>query len=170
MYKIRGADNREYGPVSAEVVREWIAQRRVIVQTLLQPQGTSDWRAISDFPEFAEALAAQRSIPAGPPPPVSALPPAVGGGARPPTSPVVRTVPETSATAIASLVLGILGFFSCGITALIGLILGFVSLVQTRHSNGRLSGGGLAIAGICVSAVFLLLTIVSLLFFLPFGA
>ncbi len=162
MYKIRGADNREYGPVSADVVRQWIAQRRVIAQTLLQPEGSSDWRMVADFPEFADALAPQSPIPAVPPsarpPPVSASPTALG---RP---------PETSATAIASLVLGILGFFSCGITALIGLILGFVSLGQIRKSNGRLSGSGLAIAGICVSGLFLLFALATFLFFIPFGA
>jgi prepilin-type processing-associated H-X9-DG protein len=65
--------------------------------------------------------------------------------------------------AIASLVLGILGFFSCGVTALIGLILGIVSLSKVRKSGGALGGGGIALAGTIVSAVFLL-------FAIPFGA
>ena len=59
--------------------------------------------------------------------------------------------------AIASLVLGILGM--CGITALVGLILGIVSLVKINKSGGRLSGQGLAIAGICVSGFMLLFSI-----------
>ncbi len=62
--------------------------------------------------------------------------------------------PHTSGMAIASLVLGILG-----ITALLGLILGIVSLVQINRSRGRLRGQGLAIAGICVSAFALLVLI-----------
>lgn len=170
MYKLRGADNREYGPVSADVVRQWITQRRVIAQTLLQVEGTSDWRMVADFPEFAEALAAQSPSPGVPPSPVPPPPPpSVARDGRAPGT-ARPTAPETSATAIASLVLGILGFFSCGITPLVGLILGFVSLSQIRSSNGRLSGRGLAIAGICLSAVFLLFTIAALLFFLPFGA
>ncbi len=163
MYKIRGADNREYGPVNAEVVRQWIAQRRVIAQTLLQREGAPEWREAADFPELADAFGVQPSVPAVPASTVPPQPPR-------PTTTTVRNVPETSATAIASLVLGILGFFSCGITSLIGLILGFVSLGQIRNSQGRLSGSGLAIAGICVSAVFLLFTVATFLFFVPFGA
>jgi hypothetical protein len=54
-------------------------------------------------------------------------------------------------------VLGILGLFSCGITALFGLVLGIVALVKIRNSQGRLSGNGLAIAGIIVSGIFLLM-------------
>jgi len=161
MYKILGADKREYGPVSAEIVRKWIGQRRVISQTLLQAEGSSAWRVITDFPEFADALAAQSAIPAVPsqpsPPPISSLP-------------AIQHALQTSGLAIASLILGILGFFSCGISAVLGGILGFVSLGQIRRSNGRLSGSGLATAGLCVSGVVLLFAIVSLLLFLPFGA
>jgi general secretion pathway protein G len=61
--------------------------------------------------------------------------------------------------AVASLVLGILG-----ITALVGLILGIVSLVQANRSRGRLGGQGLAIAGICVSAFMLVAILPAMLF------
>jgi prepilin-type processing-associated H-X9-DG protein len=59
--------------------------------------------------------------------------------------------------AIASLILGALGF--CGITGLIGLILGIVALGQIARSQGRLSGRGLAIAGICLSAFMMFASI-----------
>jgi uncharacterized membrane protein len=62
--------------------------------------------------------------------------------------------------AIASLVLGILGFL-CGLSAIPGLILGIVALSQISQSRGQLTGRGLAIAGICVSAAVLLLFLVS---------
>jgi prepilin-type processing-associated H-X9-DG protein len=64
---------------------------------------------------------------------------------------------KTSGMAIASLVLGILGL--CGITALVGLILGIISLGKINRSGGRLSGQGLAIAGICVSGFMFLFSI-----------
>jgi hypothetical protein len=64
---------------------------------------------------------------------------------------------RTSGMAIASLILGILGFFTCGITALVGLILGIVALSGIKKSNGAVSGSGLAISGICVSGIFLLM-------------
>src|SRR5258708_4452509 len=49
---------------------------------------------------------------------------------------------RTSGMAIASLVLGLLGLFSAGLTALIGLILGVVGLRQIGRSQGRLQGQG----------------------------
>ncbi len=57
MYKIIGADKKEYGPVSAEQLREWIRQGRASGQTLAQAEGQTDWRTVDTFPEFAEALA-----------------------------------------------------------------------------------------------------------------
>jgi hypothetical protein len=57
--------------------------------------------------------------------------------------------------AITSLVLGILGVFTCGLTALFGLIFGIIALVKVKNSGGKLSGNGLALAGVIVSAVFL---------------
>ena len=53
MYKIIGADQKQYGPVSADEMRQWIAEGRVNAQTLLQAEGQSDWRPLSSFPEFA---------------------------------------------------------------------------------------------------------------------
>jgi hypothetical protein len=59
----------------------------------------------------------------------------------------VTTVPtQTSGKAIASLVLGFFSFFP--LTAIIGVILGHLSLSDIRKSAGRLGGKGLAIAGL----------------------
>jgi uncharacterized membrane protein len=71
MYKIIGADKKEYGPVSDTQMREWIQQGRVGPNTLAQADGQGDWRPVIAFPEFAEALAA-KSAPA-PPPAASAV-------------------------------------------------------------------------------------------------
>jgi hypothetical protein len=89
---------------------------------------------LSEFPDFAANL----SVPGNPPVFLPATP------------------AKTSALAVTALVLGILGLFTCGLTALFGLVFGIVGLVKVRNSNGRLSGSGVAIAGICVSGVFLL--------------
>lgn len=56
MYKIIGADKKEYGPVSAEQLREWIQQGRVSAQTLVQAEGQADWRPVIAFPELADAI------------------------------------------------------------------------------------------------------------------
>jgi prepilin-type processing-associated H-X9-DG protein len=56
---------------------------------------------------------------------------------------------------------------SCGVTALIGLILGIIALVKIKKSQGALGGGGLALAGIIVSAVFILMIPVFAAMLLP---
>lgn len=56
--------------------------------------------------------------------------------------------PTVSRLAVASLVCGILGFFSAGITGVLGVIFGHVSLGRIKRSAGTLEGRGLAIAGL----------------------
>jgi len=81
--------------------------------------------------------------------------------AAPPIPPLPLTAPaapsKTNGLAIASLVLGILGLCSFGITSLIGLILGVVSMVRINRSNGLSKGWGVAAAGTVVSGVFLVM-------------
>jgi hypothetical protein len=72
MYKIVGADGRQYGPVSVDVVREWIAAGRANAETMVQPEGTTDWKPLGSFAEFADALAAK-----APPPSAPSAPPIV---------------------------------------------------------------------------------------------
>jgi hypothetical protein len=60
---------------------------------------------------------------------------------------------KTSGLAIASLVLAVCGLFTCGLTAIIGLILGIVALCAISKRTDQLKGKPLAIAGIVVSAV-----------------
>lgn len=144
MYKILGSDQKEYGPISSEQLREWIVQRRANGQTQVQPEGATQWQPLSTLPEFSAALAS-----------AGAMPPAFGtasGGAAP--------VPQkTSGMAITSLVMGILGACTLGITSIVGVILGVISLNKISKSNGQLGGKGLAIAGICVSVAAILLMI-----------
>lgn len=136
MYKVIGADGKEYGPITAKQLGQWIAQGRANAATRIRLETASEWQTLGSIPEFAEVLAQPPSLPN--------LPPAAA------------TPPKTSGLAIASLILGFLGI-ACGVTAIVGLILGIVALVQISKSQGRLTGNGLAIAGVIVSAVFLLL-------------
>ena len=68
MYKIIGGDHREYGPVTADEIRQWIAEGRANGTTQAQPEEGGDWKALAGFPEFVEALSAQT-------PPLVTLPP-----------------------------------------------------------------------------------------------
>jgi hypothetical protein len=53
MYTIIGGDGKEYGPVTAEQVRAWIAAGRANLETKVKAEGTDEWRRVADFPELA---------------------------------------------------------------------------------------------------------------------
>ncbi|MDH7501999.1 MAG: DUF4190 domain-containing protein [Verrucomicrobiota bacterium] len=149
MYTILGKDGQEYGPVTEAEVRQWIAEGRVSAVTPIRKQDAPEWRPAREFVEFAEALRAHDS-PNAPPRIAPEQPVAPGQPAG--------SVPQgkTSGLAIASLVLGILGIVTCGLTAVAGLILGIVALNKSSKTGDR-SARGFALAGTIVSAVFLVL-------------
>src|SRR5438445_172141 len=64
MYKMMGADGREYGPVSAEQLRQWIAEGRANAQTLVQSEGSTEWKALANFPELVPPSIPPRVHPA----------------------------------------------------------------------------------------------------------
>ncbi len=138
MYKIVGADDKEYGPVTEEKIREWIKEGRINSQTKIQSEGSTEWKPLSEFTEFASLLPS--------------------GATAPPVLPTSAATPgKMSAMAIVSLVLGVLGWLTLGITAVLGLVLGLIALVRISRSGGRLRGKGLALAGTIVSGVFVLM-------------
>ena len=61
MYKIIGGDQKEYGPVTVDQVRQWIVEGRATGSTLVQSEGSEEWLPLSNLPEFSAALAVQRS-------------------------------------------------------------------------------------------------------------
>jgi prepilin-type processing-associated H-X9-DG protein len=141
-YTIIGGDQKQYPFVTEDNIRSWIAEGRLNAQSLVKADADAEFRPLAEFPEFADALAARTA-----PEAVSAAYAAEAGATA-----------KTSGLAIASLVLAILGPLACGLTALIGLILGIIALVKIKNSGGALRGRGLALAGVIVSALFLLLT------------
>jgi hypothetical protein len=63
MYHIIGSDGREYGPVTAEQLREWIGQGRANAQTQVRVEGETAWRPLSDYPEFGVAAIPSTPVP-----------------------------------------------------------------------------------------------------------
>jgi hypothetical protein len=55
-FKIIGADLKEYGPVGAQQIRQWITEGRLDSETKLQVEGGADWKRLADVPELAAAL------------------------------------------------------------------------------------------------------------------
>jgi uncharacterized RDD family membrane protein YckC len=52
MFTILGADGKEYGPVTAGKIAEWIAGGRANLQTQARRDGETEWKTLGDFPEF----------------------------------------------------------------------------------------------------------------------
>jgi len=61
MFKIIGADQKEYGPVTADQINAWILEGRANGQTLVQALGSSEWKPLSGLAEFATALGVKSS-------------------------------------------------------------------------------------------------------------
>jgi hypothetical protein len=137
MYKIVGADQKEYGPVTAGELRQWIADGRADAQTLTQAEGSTEWKPLGTFPEFAA------------PPAAISYPPA------PPSFPPVKPFPQRermNGMAVAGLVLAILGLFICcgPLFSTLGLVFSCLSLNQINQDASQ-RGRSLAIAGIILS-------------------
>lgn len=83
MFTIIGGDGKEYGPVTADQVRSWIAAGRANLQTKARRDGEAEWKNLGDFAEFSATHAA--------------VPPALGGSSgsalRPATSAYVPAGP-----------------------------------------------------------------------------
>jgi hypothetical protein len=52
-YTVMGDDGRDYGPVSAEQIRIWIADERLEKKTPVKTPATKDWIFLGTLPEFA---------------------------------------------------------------------------------------------------------------------
>jgi hypothetical protein len=62
-YTVRGADGREYGPVSLEQITAWAREGRILAQSEIRRNDMEHWAHAGDFTELKEMFA-----PAPPPP------------------------------------------------------------------------------------------------------
>jgi len=151
MYKIIGADQKEYGPVSADQLRQWVTEGRVNGQTKVQPADSTEWKMMAELPEFAALLP---KMPPPPPPPMRTIP----------ITPLPPQ-PGTNQMAVWAMVLGILAVLCCQILGPVAIVLGAVSLSQLK-SHPELKGRGFAITGIVLGVVSLLMVIVAIVVFI----
>ena len=115
MYKITGSDGKEYGPVSADQLRQWIAEGRVNAQTRAQMEDTGEWKPLVEFPEFAPAFSTVSSTVSAPP--ISAP----------------ANSHQLSSFSVAALIL--LHFATCGIFSMIWLNLMHGKLPKVRSDD-----------------------------------
>ena len=138
-YKIIGTDQREYGPISAELVRQWIGERRLNSMSLGQAEESNEWKPLTAFPDFLAALQS-----AAPPSSPAPLPTAPSGTRR------------TNSMAVLGLVMGILTVTLCGCcygfpTNILGGIFSAIGLSQINSNPQIEQGKGMAVAGLVLS-------------------
>lgn len=68
MYRIIGSDGKEYGPITADVLRQWIEQGRINAKTMARREDSGEWIPLSNFPELAGVLASNLVQPPFAPP------------------------------------------------------------------------------------------------------
>ena len=150
MYKIIGADGREYGPTSAEQIRQCITEGRAHAQTLTQAAGSAEWKPLASFPELLQKAPA-------------------------PTAPSVASAnvlqPSTNNSAIAGLVLGIFsvtfGWFCCvpRVLSILGIIFSSRGLAQINRNPLQQTGKGIAVAGLVLSILGLIAPLILAILF-----
>lgn len=158
MYKIIGADGREYGPVSLDQVKHWVTEGRINARTLIQPAGADNWQAAAEIPEINALFATHAA--SGPVPSVAG-PPAI--------SPAPDTRAQQKGLAITSFVLGVVSFALCTVilTGIPAIICGHVAKSRTRRVPEQYGGAGFAMAGLILGYLSVVYTILVIVMLLP---
>ncbi|MBC8094888.1 MAG: DUF4339 domain-containing protein [Akkermansiaceae bacterium] len=145
MYRMMGADGKEYGPVSADQLRTWMREGRVNAQTYILAEGGREWKMFGSLPEFTRHSGFQ----AAPPGPIR-----------------MDYLPRrTNSMATTGLILGMvaLTFGLCCCYGfpfnLLGLIFSLIGYSEIRKAPDIYNGQGIAIAGIVISILSILLAI-----------
>jgi len=95
-YIIIGGDKREYGPVSAEEVGQWVQQGRANGDTQIKAVDSEDWKPLRDIPELSAALAGPTPTPGPVPPPHPGGAPPMPGTTIPSPHAPFHTAPPTA--------------------------------------------------------------------------
>jgi hypothetical protein len=150
MYKLIGADQVEYGPVTAGQLGEWIAEGRANAASLVWTEGAAEWKPLGAFPEFSPAL--KTVFPAAQT-----------------IRPTMAPRQQTNSLGVAGLILGILSvlFFWLPVFdqvfAVLGLIFSLVGMAQIKKDPALQTGRGFAVAGVIVSGLGLFMGLAMLL-------
>jgi hypothetical protein len=148
MFTILGADGKEYGPVTAGKIGEWINGGRANLQTKAKRVNDTEWKTLGDFPEFASQSA----------PTPSTAPAPAGAPATAPVTGSIKEIADAYSTRAAKIdVFGCLGrsfdFWKSNLLPLVGvtllvllaqMILGFIPILGMLTGlflNGVFCGG-----------------------------
>jgi hypothetical protein len=143
VYKIIGADGKEYGPITSEVLRQWVTEGRANGQTKVLPEGAAEWKNLAEISELGVLLATTLT---------------------PPTAPgpiTITPTPRNNSYAVAGLTLGILsltlGLCCCyGVPFSVpGIICSSIALNQIKSDPITQQGRNLAMLGLvlCILSI-----------------
>jgi hypothetical protein len=151
MYRIIGSDGREYGPISADQLRQWVAQGRANATTPTLAEGATEWKPLASIPGFSSMPFAPASTPAvfpsGPFPSQKNNPFALTG----------------MILGIVSLTFGLCCCYGWPFS-ITGLIFSIIALGQIKSHPERYTGSGMAIAGIILCCLSLILFVALICF------
>jgi hypothetical protein len=151
MYKIIGADQKEYGPITADQLRQWISEGRINANTKVQTEGAGIWRSVSELPEFAASLPAS-------------VPPAPGTPIHIAMSPAAA---KSNQMALWAMITGIISLLCCQVFGPLPIVLGIVALSQIKQ-NPQQTGSGFAIAGIVLGILSLIIAVICISILIAF--
>ena|ERR1041385_4192580 len=172
MYKVVGADRREYGPVSRETILEWIAQGRANAQTIARFEDGA-WKPLATFDEFKAAL----GLPGAPPSSTASTGTSTAPG-QPPQTPLIQTTyvsssaepppfsgvgsqRSTNVCSVLGIIFPIVCSCCCFIGPILGIIFSLIGLSQIRANPHKYSTTeALPKIGIGISIAILLLHII----------
>ena len=119
MYKIKGADQKEYGPVTADQIRQWVRENRLNRFSLAESAETPGWKPLESFAEFAGLFAA-------PPPSLGAGQPAYPSASFSSPTQAVLADPVSAAAQLRAPAIILI------VMAAIGLVMGLGSALTKR--------------------------------------
>jgi hypothetical protein len=135
MYRIIGADGREYGPITSEQLRQWVAEGRANAQTRVLVERSMDWKTVGELPEFAS-----------PPPGVEAAPPPMAPISMPTASGDILN--QVNGPAIGLIAVAILGFLWQAGSLVIRSFFSTLAARQAEALPAMFSGTFTSVAGV----------------------
>jgi hypothetical protein len=145
MYRVLGTDGKEYGPVTPEQIKQWIVERRLNANSMVQTPESPGWRPLTMFPEFTSTLASV--VPA----PLS-------------TTPQAASVARTNNMATWGLGLSCFSIVCCcSPAAVLGVVFSCIGLSQANRDPAQ-TGKPIAIAGIVVGGLSIVANVLALVF------
>ena len=140
MYYIQGADQKEYGPVSADQLRQWISENRLNRFSPARADGESLWKTLGDFPEFAEVLVG--TAPPASEAPASALSEPSAANASPYGSGFRPSTPGISESAIDEKIkVPAIGIITTGALGALVSLVGVITTLSGSNKNTEIPPG-----------------------------